>query len=152
MDSQIVELIGRNYLVNELLKAGIEVALPMRDRGVDLIAYLDVDEDIARFAGVPIQLKATSKRSFSIAQKYNRFPNLIMAYVWDLISDGEPAVYALTQAEAVSVGEAMGYTQTASWIDQGLYVSTNPSQKLLVLMEPHCMTPEKWREKLFLGG
>ncbi len=50
MNSQIVELIGRNYLVSELLKAGFEVATPLRDRGVDLIAYIDLDDDIDRFA------------------------------------------------------------------------------------------------------
>ena len=34
-DSQVIELLGRNLLVAELLQAGLEVALPIRDRGLD---------------------------------------------------------------------------------------------------------------------
>jgi len=36
-DSQVIELLGRNLLVAELLQAGLEVALPIRDRGIDLV-------------------------------------------------------------------------------------------------------------------
>lgn len=39
LDSQAVEILGKNKLINELLKAGLEVASPIRDRGIDLIAY-----------------------------------------------------------------------------------------------------------------
>ena len=42
VDSQVIELLGRNRLVSELLRAGLEVAIPARDRGIDLIAYLDL--------------------------------------------------------------------------------------------------------------
>jgi len=38
MDTQTIEILGRNRLVTELISAGIEVALPLRDHGVDLIA------------------------------------------------------------------------------------------------------------------
>lgn len=151
-NSQIVELIGRNYLVSELLKAGFEVASPLRDRGVDLIAYMDIDEDIDRFVGIPIQLKAASKRSFSINRKYNKFPNLIMAYVWDLAStEYQPTIYALTQAEAVAVGDLMGYTNTNSWKVKGSYEQTQPSKRLIEYLQPFQMTPISWRQKL-LGG
>ena len=43
MDSQAVELLGRNRLVSDLLQAGLEVALPVRDRGIDLIAYANLN-------------------------------------------------------------------------------------------------------------
>ncbi len=42
IDPQVVELLGRNKLISDLLRAGLEVALPMRDRGIDLIAYVDL--------------------------------------------------------------------------------------------------------------
>ena len=149
MNTQIVELIGRNYLVGELLKAGFEVASPLRDRGVDLIAYMDIDEDIDQFVGIPIQLKAASKRTFSIHRKYNKFPNLIMAYVWDIAStDLQPTIYALTQQEAVAVGDAMEYTKTASWLVGGSYDQTRPSRKLIELLKPYEMTLTTWRKKL----
>jgi hypothetical protein len=41
-DSQRVEIMGRHRLNNELIAAGLEVAVPICDRGVDLIAYADV--------------------------------------------------------------------------------------------------------------
>ncbi len=148
MNSQIVELIGRNYLVSELLKAGFEVATPLRDRGVDLIAYIDLDDDIDRFVGIPIQLKAASKRTFSLHRKYNKFPNLIMAYVWDIASTELPTIYALTQQEAVAVGDSMGYTKTASWQVGGSYDQTRPSKKLIEHLKPYQMTSETWRKKL----
>jgi len=44
MDPQLVELAGRNWLTSQLLQAGLEVARPERDRGIDLIAYRDMDE------------------------------------------------------------------------------------------------------------
>jgi hypothetical protein len=131
MDPQVVELIGRNQLVTDLLLAGFEVAEPLRDRGIDLIVYLDLDEDVDGFVAVPIQMKVASARSFSINRKYNKFPNLIMAYVWGALDDVETEVYALTQSEAVRVGDAMGYTETASWTDKGLYVTNKPSKRLL---------------------
>lgn len=148
MDTQIIELLGRNTLVNALLRAGFEVAQPARDRGVDLIAYLDVDDAIEQFVGVPIQLKAASQRSFNISKKYNKFPNLIMAYVWDLMRDTESPIYALTQQEAVAVGDTMGYTQTPSWQDKGHYSITSPPKKLIACLEPYRMNSEKWRDKL----
>lgn len=38
LDPQQVEIIGRNWLVGELGRAGLEVADPVRDKGVDLLA------------------------------------------------------------------------------------------------------------------
>lgn len=49
-----IEILGRNRLVDELLVAGLEVALPLRDRGIDLIAYVDLAAVASRFAAVPI--------------------------------------------------------------------------------------------------
>jgi hypothetical protein len=39
MDDQLLELCGRHRLTESLLGAGLEVAFPARDRGIDLIAY-----------------------------------------------------------------------------------------------------------------
>jgi hypothetical protein len=147
MDTQSTEIIGRNRLINELLAAGLEVAEPIRDRGIDLIVYLDIDDEIKRFAAVPIQLKASTSRGFTVAQKYDKFPNLIIAYVWGLTSDLDSTTYALTQREAVAIAETMGWTKTASW-KKGGYSTTAPSARLIELLEPYRMTPKLWRQKL----
>jgi hypothetical protein len=148
LDSQAVEIIGRSRLVEQLLLGGIEVALPARDRGIDLIAYLDLDEALAAFIACPIQMKAATGRSFSIGAKYAKFPNLIHAYVWNISM--EPEVYALTQLEAVEVAEEMGYTRTRSWLDGGYYTTTKVGETgaLFDLLQRFRMTPELWRRKI----
>ena len=87
-DSQVIELLGRNLLVAELVQAGLEVALPIRDRGIDLIAYADVGEGLLEFSACPIQMKAASKCSFSINSKYGVFPGLLIAFVWNVADPG----------------------------------------------------------------
>jgi hypothetical protein len=146
-DAQIIELMGRNRLVNELLGAGLEVALPLRDRGIDLIAYADLGSKVNAFIACPIQMKAASNRSFSINRKYEKFPILIHAFVWGLQSPDQAETYALTNAEAVVVGDAMGYTATPSW-RKGAYSTQQPSGKLMELISPYRMSPEKWYEKV----
>jgi len=146
-DVQLVEILGRNRLISELLQAGLEVALPIRDRGIDLIAYADLGSQVREFTACPIQMKASSARSFSIAQKYGKFPNLILAYVWGLAGEGERVTYALTQTEAVEVGSVLGWTSSQSW-QTGLYTTQRPGNRLLELLAPYRMTSETWRQKV----
>jgi hypothetical protein len=143
----LVEIVGRHRLIQELLGAGLEVAVPQRDRGIDLIAYVDRDSRVSNFVAVPIQMKAATGRSFSIATKYSKFPNLLLAYVWGLGTRVQPVTYAMTHPEALAVGDGMGWTKTDSW-KRGLYTTQQPSRKLLGLLDAHRMTPEKWWNKV----
>lgn len=146
--SQIVELIGRNWLVNELLQANLEVALPLRDRGIDLIAFADLYTHVQTFIARPIQMKAASLRSFGVDQKYSRFPDLIIAYVWYVNDPNKTVTYGLTYHEAVEIADKMGWTKTISW-EKGAYSTTNPSKPLLDLLEPYKMlSPQKWWDKI----
>jgi hypothetical protein len=144
MDSQTVEIIGRNYLISQLVRDGLEVAWPERDRGVDLITYLDLDETGGRFVACPIQMKAATSRSFSIAKKYEKFPQLLLAYVWHVQVPDEACAYALTYEEALAVAETMGWTETASW-QRASYGTTRPSKRLLEVLEPHLMGDGDWK-------
>lgn len=101
----------------------------------------------ARFVGCPIQLKAALRSCFSIDKKYEKFPNLILAYLWNVESQIEHVTFALTYAEAVSVADAMGYTGTASW-SRGLYSVTKPGPRLARLLEPCRMSPPTWWKKV----
>lgn len=65
MDTQLTEIFGRNRLMNDVLQSDVEVATPVRDRGVGLIAYLDLDEQANRFMAIPIQIKTAALRSFT---------------------------------------------------------------------------------------
>lgn len=108
VDTQVVELIGRSRLIIELLGAGLEVAVPIRDRGVDLIVYVDLDAKAQSFIARPIQLKASSKRHFSISRKYARVRDLLLAFVWQLDEPTRTVTYTLSYPEAVAIGEQLG--------------------------------------------
>lgn len=115
MDSQSTEIIGRNLLVSQLVRDGLEVARPERDRGVDLIAYLDLDEAGGGFVAVPIQMKAATRATFGIARKYEKFDGMLLAHVWRVHDPGHASTYALTYVEALGVAGQMGWTATESW-------------------------------------
>lgn len=65
LDRQQVEVVGRSWLINELMYAGFEVALPMRDRGVDLLVSPD---DYAWTLAV--QLKTSRESVMQVHRKY----------------------------------------------------------------------------------
>jgi hypothetical protein len=150
VDSQVTELLGRNQLISELLRAGLEVALPLRDRGIDLIAYSDLDPDAPGFVACPIQMKAATASSFTVLRRYERFRNLILAFIWHITEPENLVTYALTYLEASVIVERMGWTHSRSWTDLGGYGTTKAEQntKLMTLLKEHQMTPERWRQKI----
>jgi hypothetical protein len=148
VDGQAVEILGRNRLIDELLRAGLEVAVPIRDRGIDLIAYADVDARVSNFVARPIQMKAASRRSFGVWKKYVKFPDMLLAFVWHLDGMESPRTYAVTVPEAIAIATAMGWTETASWKENGGYGTTQPSRKLMALLTPHEMVAQGWWSKV----
>jgi hypothetical protein len=149
LDKQQIELIGRSQLVTELLRDGLEVALPERDRGIDLIAYVDLDDPRGRFLARPIQLKARTSPAFSVASKYERFPSLLLAYLWHVDRPRDLEAFFMTYEDAYGIAVTMNWTKTASWAG-GLYRMAPPSLHLLSLLEPYRMAPGRWRST-FLG-
>lgn len=148
MDAQVLELAGRHRLEGELFAAGLEVAYPARDRGVDLIAYLEVGRTADRFVAKPIQMKAASRRSFGVWQKFEKIHDLIFAFVWHLDGVGDPETYALIYSEAKAVGNEMDWLGTDSWTIHGGYGTTRPNDELRERLKPYLMTPERWRAKI----
>jgi hypothetical protein len=153
-DTQLVELAGRNWLASQLQRARVEVARPERDRGIDLIAYLDRDADAGQFIACPIQMKAATKACFSLDPKYQKFCQLLLVYIWNLGNPSETTCFALTYKEAETVAKTMRYTETRSWIDGASsgkrgYSPTAPSERLRGLLQPHQMTtPLHWLDKI----
>ena len=72
LDSQQIEILGRNLVKAALIEAGLEVSTPERDNGIDLIAYRWSLQ--GEFTAVPLQLKAASAFSFGVDRKYERIP------------------------------------------------------------------------------
>jgi hypothetical protein len=147
MDTQIVELLGKQHLTSALLRAGLEVATPIRDRGIDMIAYADIDRRVTKFVSRPIQMKAAMNRSFSVNSKYERVRDLLIAYVWDLRDQSQTAIYCLTYQEAYSIAKHLGWTSTASF-KRGGYSTSQPSAEIVSLLRPYFMTPDSWWQKV----
>ena len=146
-DTQKVELLGRNRLIDELLRDDLEVALPVRDRGIDLIAYADLISATATYVARPIQMKAAWTRSFVIDQRYAKFPDLLLAYVWHLDDRQRAITYALSYEEALAVAGEFPWLRSASW-ERGAYSTSSPSAKLVRLLEPYRMGPGSWRQRI----
>ena len=128
MDSQVLELLGRNRLIDELLRTGLEVAL-------------------TSFTACPIQMKAYSGCGFSIDAKYAKFPSLLLAHIWYIDAPEDEVTFAMTCPEALAVSDLMGWTKTASW-GKGYYANTSPGMKLRELLEPYRMSRDSWWPKV----
>ena len=141
-DSQLVEIAGKHLLISRLVAAGYEVAEPLRDRGIDLIVYRDKNG----FSALPLQMKASTQESFSLDRKYEKFSNLLIAYVWNVNAGEKGDVYLLTFDQALGVMEAKGYSRTDSWIKNGYYFVRNAGKELKELLKPYRMQLQKGPE------
>lgn len=144
MDTQQIEIVGKNLLVSACVSDGLEVAEPLRDKGIDLVVFDDVDG----FRAYPVQLKAGAGKHFNVNKKYTKFTNMLMAYTWKSANPMEAELYVMRYKDAVSIAEQMGLTNTTSWLEGGYYTSTRPSQALLDLVAPYKYAPGYIR-KLF---
>lgn len=144
LDPQLVELAGRNWLAAQLQRSGIEVARPERDRGIDLIAYIDRDRRVQKFIACPIQIKAATAEVFSLNLKYAKFPGLLLVYVWNVADSSKTECFALTYPQALNVAEQMGWTKTDYWAKNGSYSTTRPSKRLCGHLADYKMAAEKW--------
>jgi len=147
-DSQLTELSGRHFLIAQLVAGGLEVAIPVRDRGIDLVAYLDLTAETKRFVSSPIQMKASQKARFSVHRKYERIANLILAFVWHVEDPAKACVYALTYQEAFRLIHKRGHTKTESWLVKKGWSVPNPGEEWMKDLEPYRMTPDRWRKRI----
>jgi hypothetical protein len=150
-DTQITELAGRHYLISQLLAGGVRVATPVRDHGIDLIAYVDQIEDSGKFFACPIQLKTAKDKRFSLYRKYEKFPNLLMVYAWNISSDTR-ALYALTYYEAEKLlkkgPKGTDHTKTDSWTKKNGGYHFEVNDDWLERLRDYQMKPEQWKEKI----
>jgi len=141
LDSQQVEILGRNRIKAALIEAGLEVATPERDNGIDLIAYRWNLH--GEFVARPIQIKAATAFSFGIDRKYERIPGLVMVFVMGARAEAH-AIYALTYAEVLSLVGALGWTRTPSWTEGGGYSTRHPAKRLMERLVAYRACPGSW--------
>ena len=148
IDTQLIELAARNRLMESIIAADLDVAMPVRDDGTDLIVYSRKRD--GAFSARPVQLKTATTPRFAVDRKYETRQGLIMAYVW---GEDRSTIYALAYDPDVSdIAKEMGWDKTASWNSGGRTGkpgwSCEPSPKLLRLLEPFRGTPARWRALL----
>lgn len=66
------------FLAEKLSEAGIRLAFPEFDNGIDFIAYTTDNH----FLSAPVQLKASTKEGFQTDKKYLHIPGLRIVYLW----------------------------------------------------------------------
>ena len=66
------------YLAEKLSSAGIRLAFPEFDSGIDVIAYFTD----GRFLSAPVQLKSSTQQGFYTNKKYLQIPDLRIVYLW----------------------------------------------------------------------
>src|ERR1039458_3452051 len=133
MDTQQIGIIGKHILIANLIAADLEVAEPIRDRGIDLIAFLDRAKG-GKFLACPIQLKTATNRVFGLDSKYENFSGLRIVFVWNAGNPANAEIFALSYKEARTVLSKMKYSRTNSW-KNGRYTTTRPSKKLKDLLD-----------------
>jgi hypothetical protein len=131
LDNQQVEIIGRNLLVSMLTADGVEVAMPIRDRGTDLIAFKDTYQG-GRFSAVPIQVKAFSKTGFSLDVKYK---GMLIAYIWYASTPLEAEVFVMSYSQAEAIVDSTYY------LEHGRWANTQPGRNISEGLKPYLCKP-----------
>lgn len=142
--ANIIEMLGRNHLITQLIEGRVHAAIPLWDQGVDLVAYYQGED---RLVARPLQLKVAELSRWGVYKKYKDIPGLLMVYVWNVKSKFQ--IYAMNYTEAehlLSIGKT-DHAQSDSYKKKGFY-HTVPSKDLLEALEPFLMTQGKWRERL----
>ena len=150
-DKQQVEIIGRSHLIAHLTLGGIEIARPERDKGIDLVAYVDTRPN--GFLVSPLQIKASRKPRVGTWAKYNAIPSLLMVFVW--VPEGGPVtIVAMTQAETMQLAHDVGWTQAKKWRRVAaedptkLAYTTEVTPKIRPHLTEFTMTPDMWVSRM----
>jgi hypothetical protein len=147
LDSTQIGILGKHLLIDTLMIAGFEVAGPLRDRGIDLIAFND-GKGGEKFNAWPIQLKSSSGRIFSVDKKYEKLPRLLIVYAWNVASRDKSRLFALTYTEAVRVLVDRKHATQKAWTEGNKWADTKVGVALEKRLKRHEVTPDKLREKL----
>ncbi|MEO7027811.1 MAG: hypothetical protein ABI147_00215 [Acidobacteriaceae bacterium] len=150
--SNIVEMLGRNHLIAQLIVEGVHVALPLWDQGVDLVAYYRGQDG---FVARPLQLKVAEATRWGLDVKYADIVGLLLVYIWNVRSAPEDVeIYAMSYREAEHILNAGGdkdYSQSNTWKNEGRYSIAHldkPKNKLRKNLQPFRMQHGLWKDRL----
>jgi hypothetical protein len=131
--SALIGKAGEALVAAELMRRGVNVAVPAYDRGVDLLAYLELD--FSRV--IPIQIKARSSSGYYFQRSWFRIPGLMLVQVWHVAT--KPEFYIFRNLHDVEDALGPAHSATPSWQVNGVWNATNPREGSpdLERMRPH---------------
>jgi hypothetical protein len=149
MESEMLELVGRARLMDELLEDGVNVAVPMGACEMDILAYLDSGTAACRIVSVPIKVASFCSDALSSNLWAARASGLLIALVWDISNPEHVRTFAFTPAE-LTVVKMIEVIQRASAARSGERPDQACTREAVLqnALEPFAMSPGKWRKKL----
>ena len=127
---------GELLVAAELMRKGVEVAIPASDVGVDLLAYrLRAGEKTAgKF--VPVQVKTYSGTGYRFLKSwFEGAPGLALVSVWHVVDT--PQFYIFASRDEVE--EALGnHVHAPSWTGpRGIWTETEANSAAVTRMQAH---------------
>jgi len=141
--ANVIEVLGRNRLIEQLMEDGVHAALPLWDHGVDLIAYY-------KDKALPLQLKVSAADRWGVYKKYAEVPSLVMVHIWNVKQSSPIEIYAMSYSEAEEIlNTTSTYATTNSWTKpMGHYDISPVPEKLREKLQQYRMGPGKWLKLL----
>jgi len=147
--TNIIEMLGRNHLIAQLVEDRVHAAMPLWDQGVDLIAcYKGTIGLVAR----PLQLKVAETSRWGVYKKYAGIPGLLMVHIWHVKQSSDVEIYAMSYLEAEELlTKTSTYAATDTWKKRMGHYDTAPilhQSALWERLQPFRMGPGKWQDRL----
>jgi hypothetical protein len=122
---------GELLVAGELLRLGVDVAMPAYDKGIDLLAYRE--HDLTKM--LPIQVKARAGTGYNFQRSWFRYANLVLVHVWRLQVKPEFYIFAGLNEVEHALGPTL--SKSKSWAVDGGYNVTDPGVEAVARMQPH---------------
>jgi hypothetical protein len=143
-DKQLIEVIGKAKFTEFAIRSGFEVAMPVRDCGIDVLLYFPIEDNLLTTT-IPVQLKCYSSQALTVDSKYNRMGDLLHVVLWNC-TNKEPSFFALTQKHSMHFAEMFGWDKLPGWINKkGRYDATKATTRIIDEMRQYRTITETFK-------
>jgi hypothetical protein len=149
VESERLEFARRARLMDELLEEGVNVALPMGECAIDMLAYVNSRTDACTVVSVPIKIVSFSSDALSINLERARASGLLIALVRQIGKPEQVRTFAFTPAELTVVKMiAMCARGNSARVGESPSHARTPQSILQNALEPFAISPGEWRKKI----
>ncbi len=145
MDKQLIEVIGRSKFTEFAILSGFELAVPVRDCGIDCLLYFPVEDRLLNTA-IPVQLKCYSAQALTVDSRYDRIGNILHVVIWNCLT-ASPSFFVLTQKHAMQLAAHLKWDKTTGWANKGgRYDATTATGPIRDAMTQYSVTTTTFKE------